>query len=52
MGTLDRPGKFVPTGHAHIEERVDWFDVHDSLPRFAETAGRGAKPVSEGPGKR
>jgi len=52
MGTLDNPGQFVPTGHAHIEERVDWFEVNDNLPRFKETAGGGAKPVGAGPGKR
>ena len=50
-GTLDDPAKFPPTGHAHIGERIGWFDVHDDLPRFKETAGRDAKPVAKGPRK-
>jgi hypothetical protein len=48
-GTLDDPAKFPPTGHAHIGERVDWFDVHDDLPRYKEIASRDAKPVGKGP---
>jgi hypothetical protein len=52
IGTLDDPARYSPTGHAHIEERVNWFDVHDDLPRYKETAGRGATPVAKGPTKR
>lgn len=50
-GTLEDPTKWPPTGHAYIDERVKWFDVHDDLPRFKETASRNAKPVSTGPSK-
>jgi hypothetical protein len=48
-GTLEQPSQWPPTGHAHIGERVGWFDVHDDLPRFAKTAGKGAQPVKKGP---
>lgn len=50
-GTLDDPAKFPPTGHAHIGERVGWFDVHDDLPRYEKIAGKDAKPVAKGPRK-
>jgi hypothetical protein len=52
IGTLDDPAKFAPTGHAHITEQVDWFDVHDELPRYETIASRDAKPVAKGPRKR
>ncbi len=52
IGTLEDPTRWAPTGHAHIDERVHWFEVHDELPRYVKTAGKGAEPVSRGPGKR
>ena len=48
-GTLADPSKWPPTGHAHVLEQVPWFEVSDHLPRFAATAGKGAKPVRKGP---
>lgn len=51
-GTLEDPGQWPPTGHAHIEEQVVWFDVHDDLPRFEKTRTKDAKPVAKGPKKR
>lgn len=48
-GTLADPSLWPPTGHAYIGERVPWFEVHDELPGFAATAGRGAVPVRRGP---
>jgi hypothetical protein len=49
-GTLADPTKWAPTGHAHIGEKVKWFDVHDELPRFEKIAAKGASPVGKGPG--
>jgi hypothetical protein len=48
-GTLANPEQWPPTGHAHVAEQVAWFEINDHLPRYAETAGKGAKPVRKGP---
>jgi hypothetical protein len=48
-GTLADPAQWPPTGHANIVEQVPWFDVSDHLPRYAQNAGKGAKPVRKGP---
>ena len=48
-GTLDDPAQWPPTGHAFIGEQLAWFDVADHLPRYLSTAGKGAKPVRNGP---
>jgi hypothetical protein len=48
-GTLANPAQWPPTGHAHVEEQVTWFDVHDELPRFEKTASKGAQPKHTGP---
>jgi hypothetical protein len=48
-GTLEDPAQWPPTGHAFIAEQLAWFDVADHLPRYATTAGKGAKPVRNGP---
>lgn len=34
LSTLDDPEALVPTGHAFYPERISWFDVADSLPRY------------------
>jgi hypothetical protein len=34
LSTFDDPEALVPTGHAFYPERVSWFDVADSLPRY------------------
>lgn len=46
--TLDDPDDFPAEVHVHHGERVAWFEIHDALPRYAET-GRGAQPESWGP---
>ena len=51
-GTLEDPAQWPPTGHAHIVEQIDWFEVHDDLPRFEEIAAKGAKPLRKGPRSR
>lgn len=48
LSALDEPGRYPATLHVHYGQRVPWFEVHDSLPRFA-TTGRGHKPVAHGP---
>ena len=48
-GTLADPEQWPPTGHAHVAEQVRWFEINDHLPRYAATAGKGAKPVRKGP---
>ena len=48
-GTLGDPTQWPPTGHAHINEQLPWFEVADHLPRFAANAGKGAKPLRKGP---
>jgi hypothetical protein len=50
-GTLADPSQWPPTGHAHVTEQVEWFEINDHLPRYAATAGKGAKPVRKGPKK-
>ena len=34
LSTFDNPEALVPTGHAFYSERISWFDIADSLPRF------------------
>ena len=49
LGALDRPQDYPPAMHVYVEERIDWLEVHDALPRYQGVAGRGAMPVSHGP---
>ena len=52
LSTFDDPEALVPTGHAFYPERISWFDIADSLPRFEgfvdETPLLHHGPVSEG----
>jgi hypothetical protein len=48
-GTLADPAAWPPTGHSYVKEQLPWFEVSDHLPRYAITAGKGAKPVHLGP---
>ncbi len=34
LSTLDDPEALVPSGHAFYPERISWFEVADSLPRY------------------
>ena len=38
VGTLDQPWSFPPRDHVHIEERLSWFEIADSLPRHEGSA--------------
>lgn len=49
ISTLDDPGRFPPRAHVYFSERIDWFEVHDNLPRFATTRVHDANPDSHGP---
>ena len=37
VGTLDRPNAVTPQWHVFHDERLDWFDTADRLPRHHET---------------
>ena len=38
VGTLDAPNAVTPAWHVYHDERLDWFDTADKLPRHHETA--------------
>jgi len=48
ISTLEQPALFPPTKHTYFEERIAWFDVNDTLPRYA-TSSRSAGPICLGP---
>ncbi len=47
--SLADPHNVVVSRHVFVEEQLDWFDVHDDLPRYATTSQGGAKPIRHGP---
>lgn len=34
LGTVDEPNLFKPQFHVHCAERIPWFEVRDTLPRY------------------
>jgi hypothetical protein len=48
LSTFDEPDLLVPTGHAFYLERVGWFDVADTLPRY-EGFVEYSPPLRHGP---
>lgn len=34
LGTLDDPNQLRPQFHVHCAERIPWFEIHDTLPRY------------------
>jgi hypothetical protein len=48
ISTLDRPDNYPAQNHVYYDERISWFDVHDSAPRYAKTA-REQNIVANGP---
>lgn len=40
--TLDDPALFQPQFHSHWIERLDWFDIHDDLPKHDTVSDEGA----------
>jgi hypothetical protein len=51
ISTLDHPEKFPAEKHVFETDRISWFDVADSLPRYLKLPGEGA-PDRIGPGTR
>jgi hypothetical protein len=49
VGTLDTPEDFAPECHIHDQERLPWFETHDSLPRYKIWHDDGAAPYRHGP---
>jgi hypothetical protein len=48
QGTLSDPAAVRPTAHVHVAEQLDWFEVQDDLPRYAQGM-RGVDPIGRGP---
>ena len=48
LGTLADPEASQPSFHVFAEEQLDWFEIADTLPRYAK-GQRGATPVRHGP---
>ena len=38
--SLEDDENFLPTGHVHASERLNWFDIADDLPHWAGTFGQ------------
>lgn len=50
LASLDNSEQFAPTAHVFESERLNWFEVHDELPRFETTRkGGAAEPTHYGP---
>lgn len=49
VASLDRPGDWQPSRHVFFAERLPWAELHDALPRFDGTSGKGKVPDSHGP---
>lgn len=47
-GALDDPAGIAPRGHVHVDDQLPWFEVLDTLPRFAGVGGE-APPLRRGP---
>ncbi|MGI9490832.1 MAG: GFA family protein [Geminicoccaceae bacterium] len=47
--SLADPSNIKASRHVFTEEQLDWFEVHDDLPRYATTSQGGAKPSRHGP---
>ena len=48
ISTFDRPELLIPTAHAFEPERIPWFDIADSLPRYSGFAND-SSPLRHGP---
>jgi len=48
LSTFDDPEALKPTGHAFYPERISWFDIADSLPRYEGFVGM-SPLLSHGP---
>lgn len=53
LGVMDRPGRFRPTRHAFVSERLPFVSIDDGLPRFERFSIErlsGAERILEGCG--
>jgi hypothetical protein len=48
ISTFDNPNELIPTGHAFYNERLEWFDAADNLPRYEGFVGD-SEPLQHGP---
>ena len=48
ISTFDNPNELIPTGHAFYNERLEWFDAADNLPRYEGFVGY-SEPLQHGP---
>jgi hypothetical protein len=49
VGTTDDPNALVPQFHIWVDERNEWFDTVDELPRYHGWMHLGDEPFSHGP---
>ena len=49
ISSLDEPERFVPHEHTRCADRIAWFDVADTLPRYVDMPGEGVEPCCHGP---
>ena len=49
IGTMDDPDAFAPECHIHDQERLSWFETHDSLPRYRVWHDGDDQPWRHGP---
>ena len=47
--SLSDPTVVTPTRHVFVREQLPWFEVHDTLPRYATTMRSGDPPIRHGP---
>lgn len=48
IGTLDDPAAVRPDAHVHAGEQLPWFELHDTLPRYAQ-GSTNVSPIRHGP---
>ena len=48
VSTFDEPGNFPPDKHVFDVDRINWFHVADTLPRYWTVPGEGG-PINVGP---
>ncbi len=49
--SLADPSNLVVSRHVFAEEQLDWFEIHDDLPRYATIGQGGQKPIRIGTAK-
>lgn len=49
ISSTDDPNALIPEAHIWSDERIEWFDVVDELPRYHEWLHTGEAPMGHGP---